>query len=163
MRLCLSFPLFSKVTEAADRAVIHRCGHRAGETPCFLWLLTQRRRTGRRRVVNSSLSKQWSFRTAAILAGSGGVNTGVPHDTVQGSVPFRKSQTLVHDGSVGHTPTRSESWVNFTDYACVQLQFPVNMAAVEKTQAGRLQRIVFEQLFNSKERAKYDNVLKVFN
>lgn len=64
-----------------------------GETPCFLWPLTQRRRTGRRRVVDSSLSKQWSFHTAAILAGSGEVNTGVPHDTVQGSVPFRKSQT----------------------------------------------------------------------
>lgn len=64
-----------------------------GETPCFLWPLTQRRRTGRRRVVDSSLSKQWSFHTAAILAGSGEVNTGVPHDTVQGSVPFRTSQT----------------------------------------------------------------------
>lgn len=93
MRLCLSFPLFSKVTKVADQPMIHRCGHRAGETPCFLWLLTQWRRTGRRRVVNSSLSKQWSFHTAAILAGSGEVNTGVPHDTVQGSVPFRKSQT----------------------------------------------------------------------
>lgn len=161
MRLCLSFPLFSKVTKATDPAVIHRLGRRAGETPCFLWLLTQWRRTGRRRVVNSSLSKQWSFHTAAILAGSGGVNTGVPHDTIQGSVSFGKSQTLVHDGSVGHAPTRSESWVYFTDYTCVQLQFPVNMAAVEKTQVGRLQRIIFEQLLNSKSRAKYDSILTV--
>lgn len=95
------------------------------------------------------------------MAGSGGVNTGVPHDTIQGSVPFRKSQTLVHDGSIGHAPTRSESWVYFTDYVCVQLQLPVNMAAVEKTQAGRLQRIIFEQLLNSKSRAKYDSILKV--
>lgn len=45
-------------------------------------------------------------------------------------------------------------------YACVQPQFPVNMAAVEKTQAGRLQRIAFEQRINSKDRAKYSNRLQ---
>lgn len=82
-------------------------------------------------------------------------------------IPFKvrfhsgRVKPIVRDGPVGHTPTRSASWVYFIDYACVQLQFPVNMAAVDKTQAGGLQRIVFEQLLNSKERAKYGSILKV--
>lgn len=68
--------------------------------------------------------KQWTFFTAAILARNSGVNTGVPKETNDGSVPFWSNKW---------------NWINDT---CSYLQFLFNMAVGEKRSALTL-RLLF--------------------
>lgn len=59
-----------------------------------------------------SLTKQWGFQAAAILAGNSGLNTGVPHDIIHGCAPFRRSQCSAApmcDGSLSHTATGQDT------------------------------------------------------